>query len=286
MWSYVVFCPQKGKALSLTEVKRILSSKDRIVTVNLGRESVVLTHEGDALMLGSVKVSLKELQNATKGRGDSIFFVTTSGSILRLAFSRSGKFYKLKALGENIAPTLEISGIHMHNISNTDPWSDAERKVKSVDVRKGFKALDICTGLGYTAIHLARKGAEVISIEKDPNVIEIAEYNPWSWELARPEITLLLSDAFSLLDHLPIGEFDAAIHDPPRFSLAGNLYSLDFYVKLHRVLKRGALVYHYTGAPGKYRGFNFQASVIERLRLAGFRIVDVFEDYGVVAEVS
>ncbi|MEM1509075.1 MAG: hypothetical protein QW291_04560 [Thermofilaceae archaeon] len=254
--------------------------------MNLGRESAVLTYEGDTIMLGSVKVNLKELQNMIKGREDSIFFITTSGSILRLAFSRSGKFYKLKALGENIAPTLEISGIHMHNILNTDPWSDAERKVKLVGVKKGFKVLDICTGLGYTAIHLARKGAEVISIEKDPNVIEIAEYNPWSWELTRPEITLLLSDAFYLLDRLPVGEFDAAIHDPPRFSLAGNLYSLDFYVKLHRVLRRGALVYHYTGAPGKYRGLNFQASIVERLRLAGFRIVDVFENDGVVAEAS
>ncbi len=286
VWSYVVFCPREGIALSLAEAKQILSSKDCEVTVNLGRDSATVTCEGDMLVLGAVKVSFRELQNAIRGQEDSVFFLTNSGGILRLAFSRDGKFYKLKALKENVAPTLEISGIHMHNISSTDPWSDAERKVKLVNVGKGFKALDIGTGLGYTAIHLARKGAEVISIEKDPNVIEIAEYNPWSRELARPEITLLLGDAFSLLDYFPVGEFDVAIHDPPRFSLAGSLYSLNFYVKLRRVLRRGARVYHYTGAPGKYKGLNFQAGIAKRLRLAGFRVVKVIKDYGIVAEAG
>lgn len=39
---------------------------------------------------------------------------------------------------------------------------------------------------------------------------------------------------------LPDAAFDAALHDPPRFGIAGELYSQVFYDQLARVLKAAA----------------------------------------------
>lgn len=89
-------------------------------------------------------------------------------------------------------------------------------------------------------------------------MLEAAEYNPWSWPLASSSITILLGDAVDVLNDLPEGAFNAVIHDPPRFRLAGELYSGDFYRKLHRVMRRGATLFHYTGGLGKHRGVSFR----------------------------
>ena len=61
------------------------------------------------------------------------------------------------------------------------------------------------------------------------------------------------------------------LHDPPRFALAGELYSLSFYTELARVLRRGGRLFHYTGAPNsRSRGRDLAAEVATRLRAAGF----------------
>ncbi|HHI00479.1 MAG TPA: SAM-dependent methyltransferase, partial [Thermococcus litoralis] len=81
------------------------------------------------------------------------------------------------------------------------------------------------------------------------------------------------------------GSFDAIIHDPPRFSLAGQLYSEEFYAELFRILKPKGRLFHYVGNPGKkYRRKDLQRGVMERLRNVGFRkIKRVEEALGVVA---
>jgi len=53
------------------------------------------------------------------------------------------------------------------------------------------------------------------------------------------------------IDTVPDASFGAALHDPPRFGIAGELYSAAFYAQLARVLKRGARLFHYTGTPNK-----------------------------------
>ncbi len=71
---------------------------------------------------------------------------------------------------------------------------------------------------------------------------------------------------------------------PPRFALAGELYSLTFYRELFRVLRRGGVLFHYVGAPGsKYRGKDLQKGVMERLKEAGFEEMRVNEALGVRA---
>jgi predicted methyltransferase len=64
---------------------------------------------------------------------------------------------------------------------------------------------------------------------------------------------------------------DAILHDPPRFGIAGELYSQAFYDQLARVLKRHGLLFHYTGSPNRVsRGRDLAREVEQRLRRAGF----------------
>jgi uncharacterized protein len=74
------------------------------------------------------------------------------------------------------------------------------------------------------------------------------------------------------VDAIPSGFFDWVIHDPPRLTHAGNLYSEEFYAKLYGAMTGGGRLFHYTGEPrSRYRGVDLQKGVRRRLRAAGFR---------------
>jgi predicted methyltransferase len=128
-------------------------------------------------------------------------------------------------------------------------------------------------GLGYTAIQAHMNGAEyIVSVEYEPNVIRIAQLNPWSRQLFTEEsIYKLLGDSFYVVDSFPSNHFDYILHDPPRHSSAGHLYGQKFYHKLARILKTGGRMFHYTGEPrSRYRKVNIQKGITERLSKAGF----------------
>lgn len=171
------------------------------------------------------------------------------------------------------APTMLVSGIPMHRIKGTDPIADTRAKIGVVAPVKG-RVLDTCTGLGYTAIEAARTADEVVTIELDPAALEVARENPWSRELFEdPRIRQLIGDAFDVVRTLDDASFDAVIHDPPQFSLAGELYSLDFYRTLHRVLRARGRVFHYVGDPESKMSGNVTRGVLRRLEEAGFRSI-------------
>ena len=126
----------------------------------------------------------------------------------------------------------------MHRIKGSDPMDDTRAKLQTLRPLTG-RVLDTATGLGYTAVEAAKIGSQVLTIELDPAAIEIARYNPWSRELfTRENITIVVADANGLVRTMDDGSFDRIIHDPPTFSLAGELYSERFYRELHRVLDR------------------------------------------------
>ena len=181
----------------------------------------------------------------------------------------SGRLVKLVPT-EWGAPTFEIDGVKMLPTAAESPYEDARRKVDLVAVR-GARVLDTCGGLGYYAAWcLARGAARVLSFEKNPDVRWLREMNPWS-PGPDPRIDLQVGDASIEVAGLPDGSFDAVLHDPPRFALAGELYSLSFYTELARVLRRGGRLFHYTGAPNsRSRGRDLAAEVAARLRAAGF----------------
>jgi len=136
--------------------------------------------------------------------------------------------------------------------------------------------LDTCGGLGYSAIALARAPAveQVLSFEKDANVIDAAHHNSASAPLFESsKIELRNEDVAAALPELPDAAFDRIFHDPPRLGLAGDLYSLAFYRQLFRLLKPGGRLFHYTGAPGEKAGKRVRAGIIGRLHEAGFSTV-------------
>ncbi|MBO0611922.1 class I SAM-dependent methyltransferase [Thiothrix fructosivorans] len=183
---------------------------------------------------------------------------------------RSTGYYKLVPTAG--APLLEISGVKMHISKGTDPFTSASAMAQQA-VRKGDKVLDCCSGLGYAAIAAHRLGAsEVLSIELSPEVMGLRALNPWSNDLGQAGIVQRQGSSYELISTLPAASFDSVIHDPPRFSLAGELYSEEFYREIFRVLRRDGRLFHYTGNPHVVKkGSSFVDGVIHRLKAAGFR---------------
>jgi predicted methyltransferase len=181
------------------------------------------------------------------------------------------------------APTMLVSGIPMHRIKGSNPYQDTLTKIRAIAPTSG-RVLDTATGLGYTACQASRSARRVITIELDPAVLAIARLNPWSQELFEsPKIEQLLGDSFEVVNGFRDEAFDCIIHDPPQFSLAGELYSGEFYSQLFRVLSRGGKLFHYIGDPASKSSGSVTRSVVRRLKEAGFRDVTPHpEAFGVV----
>jgi len=173
-------------------------------------------------------------------------------------------------------PTFEIDGIKMLPSARVSPYADAEYKVSLIQPR-GKCILDTCGGLGYFAAWcLHGQAAQLHSYEKHPDVLWLRTLNPWSpgsaWSAAGTgAMTLALGDITERILQYPAAHFDAILHDPPRFGIAGELYSQNFYDQLARVLKRRGRLFHYTGAPNRLTtGRNVPHEVARRLKRAGF----------------
>jgi len=182
------------------------------------------------------------------------------------------------------APSMLIAGFVMHRIKDIDPMQDTLRKIASIKPVVG-RVLDTATGLGYTAIEAAKTAEQVVTIELDPGAQEIARLNPWSQPLFdNPKIEQIIGDAYEVVQTFEDESFARIIHDPPTFSLAGELYSGAFYRQLYRVLKRGGRLFHYIGDPSSKASGGVTRGALRRLQEAGFtRVVRKPEAFGVVA---
>ncbi len=219
-----------------------------------------------------IVVDDKELyiDEITPSQRDRIVFMDQDSRRYEIVLRSNKGFYKLKAIDKYVAPTLEINGIHMHRIKDIDPWRDSWLKIVKASVRKGDRVLDTCLGLGYTALNSLLKGArEIHGFEIDADVLWIAEHNPWSSGLVDERIKIYLGNIVKSISVFDDNYFDKIIHDPPRYSRSsGELYSLEFYRELYRVLKPGGKIYHYTGLPMKHK--SILKGISERLKKAGF----------------
>jgi predicted methyltransferase len=173
-------------------------------------------------------------------------------------------------------PTFEIDGIKMLPTASVSPYADAERKVGLIAPR-GKQILDTCGGLGYFAAWCLRgQAAHVYSYESNADVVWLRSLNPWSpdhrWMSESPgALTLTTADISQQIATLQPESVDAILHDPPRFGIAGELYSQLFYHQLARVVKRRGKLFHYTGSPNKLSsGRDVPNEVATRLRRAGF----------------
>ncbi|MFK2905332.1 SAM-dependent methyltransferase [Dyella ginsengisoli] len=187
-----------------------------------------------------------------------------SGSLIKLVPTEWG------------APTFEIDGIKMLPTAKESPFEDARRKVALIEPR-GKSVLDTCGGLGYFAACCLDAGAARIqSFEKNDDVLWLRTLNPWSPDPEAPEhggrLQLAHADVSEAIAQIADASVDALLHDPPRFGIAGELYSQAFYDQLARVLRRGGRLFHYTGSPNRLTsGRDVPREVAKRLEKAGFK---------------
>ena len=274
--------------LSYREIEPILSARlagERAAStsLDLGLTGAEVSLEAERVVFpGGQWLSWESLEEI--GESDTGCFVVEDNQAVKIQrFSEFlGRAYGL--MPTDRSPTLLVSGIPMHRIKGTDPQRDTRTKVRAVAPITG-RVLDTCTGLGYTAIEAAKTAEQVVTIELDPTVLEVARLNPWSRALfEHPRIEQLVGDSFDLIQDFEDGSFSRIIHDPPWFSLAGELYSGEFYRRLYRVLGQKGRLFHYVGDLSSRSGRNVVKGVARRLQEAGFsRVVRKPGAFGVVA---
>ena len=192
--------------------------------------------------------------------------------------------------GGPVPPTAVLGSFRMHRTKDVTPAEDTARKLAALSSIGGGlrgRVLDVCTGLGYTAIDAARhpSTSDVVTIELDPLMVYLQRSNPWSADLFTSEkIHRLLGDATEVVPELPEGFFDVAIHDPPSNHMSGELYSQSFYSAIRRTLRTGGRFYHYVGDPKSQASGRMFKGILERLRESGFENPKtVARAYGIVA---
>ena len=237
-------------------------------SLDLGRGTTDATLLADAWMHGGVRYPYPEgLRGRTIYYWDGDEFASVSryaGSLIKLVPTEWG------------APTFEIDGIKMLPTSKESPFEDARRKVALVEPR-GKVVLDTCGGLGYFAACCLEAGvARIHSFEKNADVLWLRTLNPWSPDPDAPasggRLHLTHADVSQAITQIADASVDALLHDPPRFGIAGELYSQAFYDQLARVLRRGGRLFHYTGSPNTLTsGRNVPREVARRLEKAGFK---------------
>ncbi|KAK3275242.1 hypothetical protein CYMTET_16615, partial [Cymbomonas tetramitiformis] len=180
----------------------------------------VVTEVSNELLLGWDDI--EDIQKDLKGcyaslKGDDFTRVQAFSEI-------TGRAVSLMPTQRDAPPTALVAGFPMHRFGKgVDPREDTERKMAAVrPVKKAAQVLDICTGLGYTAIAAATKGAHVTTIELDDAMQEMCRLNPWSQGLfdENMEIQQVMGDAVEVVKAFPPASFDRILHDPPTFALA------------------------------------------------------------------
>ena len=231
-------------------------------SLDLDRSTTIVEVAGDAWVTGGQRYPYLE-----KCRDRTIYYWTGEAFEPVARFTRS--LIKLVPT-EWGPPTFEIDGIKMLPTAQVSPYADAEAKVALIQPR-GKTILDTCAGLGYFAAWCLQGGAaRVLSFEKSPDVLWLRSLNPWS-PAPGGALELVEGDVAGRIEALPDGSFDAILHDPPRFGIAGELYSQAFYDHLARVIRRQGRLFHYTGTPNRLTsGRDVPREVAKRLGQAGF----------------
>ncbi len=268
--------------ISANALQRAFSSGARValISLDLGQSHTEVAMDGAGVSLpDGNQLSWVTVKKITQNE-NACYSVEDGGTLEKIQiFSEEfNRLYSLMPLADypvkkqarEVAPTMLISGIPMHRIKETTPQRDTKEKIRASSPIRG-NVLDTATGLGYTAIAAAQKADSVTTIELDPVAQEICRQNPWSQPLFESDnIHQEIGDSFDVVETLPDQYFDVIIHDPPMFSLAGHLYSADFYAELLRILKPRGKLFHYIGNPDSKSGGNVTKGVIKRISDTGF----------------
>jgi hypothetical protein len=262
-----------GPLLTLPLARTLLVARDAGASVWTGSMDLGRSDESVALLPDAWQRSGQMFPYPGKLKDRTIYF--WDGDDFSPVSRFSGSLIKLVPTDWG-APTFEIDGIKMLPTSKESPFEDARRKVALVEPR-GKVVLDTCGGLGYFAACCLEGGVgRIISFEKNEDVLWLRTLNPWSPDpdatSSAGRLQLTHGDVSLAIGQLADASIDALLHDPPRFGIAGELYSQVFYNELARVLRRGGRLFHYTGSPNKLTsGRDVPREVAKRLEKAGFK---------------
>jgi predicted methyltransferase len=253
-------------------------------SIDLGLTDACANLAADGITIGA-ETQLSWQQIEMIAASTNACFILEQGELFKVQSFSSTTNRLCSLIPTQSAPALMVAGFPMHRIKDTNPHLDSLAKVRSVRPVYGH-VLDTTTGLGYTAIEASHTAKSVVTVEIDPTVLDIARKNPWSRMLFdNPRIAQRLGDITELIAGFENNSFSRIIHDPPTFSLAGELYSGSLYAQLYRVLASGGRLFHYLGDPGSKLGHQVTRGAVERLRRTGFGSVRPYpQAFGVVAQ--
>jgi len=158
------------------------------VTLNLGRlraADLVLTSEGIGIRrpgedAAGMCISWSEMQKVVqKGKVGAweLFWADTEYEASRVeAFSElTRRQASLLPLSGAVPPTAVLGGFNMHRMKDVHPGQDTDNKLSGFGSALRGRCLDVCTGLGYTAIGMAQRPSveSVVTIELDPGALRL-----------------------------------------------------------------------------------------------------------------
>jgi len=236
------------------------------ISLDLGKTQTSVTIEKKDIVIGNITIPKKQLEKVK----EKLVYVSIDGKLKAVSFfsDETNLFYSMKPTKD--WPTFLLSSTPMHRYAQISPKEDAQLRMKVLKPISG-KILDTCCGFGYCAI-LASEHGIVDTYERDSNVLRLAQFNPYSAELfSSKNITLHEQDFLEVLPTIPNKTYDVLIHDPPTPKLSPDMYSVECYEQLYRILKRKAKAYFYAPAPQKQAGREYHLEMLRRLKKAGFR---------------
>ncbi len=259
----------------LKKIKEAISQKlpEIETSLNLGLTTTKIKLGNNGFYHGKTLVEIPPLRD-----DDNSCYVLLKNKLEKVQFFSPETNILYKLIPTSFRPILQCSGTSMHK----------KEFVERVEADKlTGKVLDTGTGLGYTAIAAAKTAEEVITIEKDKNVILMAKYNPYSQELfSGKNIKRLMGNIVQKITAFSDGEFDFVIFDAGTPKSSDDFFSLKNYQQTERVLKRNGRLYHYLPKHHLQRGRDFGGEAIERMRRAGFKLIErkVEESYVVMGK--
>ncbi len=178
----------------------------------------------------------------------------------------------------------EVLKEHYHSISGA--LEEAfEKHVKPLQIKNGMKILDFCFGLGYNSIAAVyeHKDLEITALENDLQIlrliteIEVPEkirkiHETFSSLADKRKITdeegnsinLILGDAAKTIKDLPSAYYHRVFFDPFSPGKQPELWSLEIFQELYRVLKRNGMLSTYSCA----------GWIRKNMKQAGFQVMD------------
>lgn len=203
----------------------------------------------------------------------------------------------------NLYPKARGANLYVHS-----PWPTAEvdsvffgpdsyrytRYLGSLTKRKldSRIAIDMCTGAGVGAIHLAREFPEatVYGLDINNKAIALARINARHLcpNIDPSKLQILYSDAYTTVKPLLLGKVDVITIDPPfiadderTYAQGGHLgieFTLDMLRKSHEMLRVGGEAWLHMAAPITFDGrdiFREELDKLEGWEVADYEVIDV-----------